>query len=239
MAAPAALPRAVGVSEFLDAPVPLRELEENLRDLGRLNRLFGGSWLVCAQLGRLVKEIPADQPVTILDVGTGGADLPMALVRWARRRGRRIRVLALDRSDQVLAVARRLAAEYPEIAFVQGDGLSLPVAGEAVDVALASLTLHHLEPTDGSVLLSELDRVGRGGFVVNDLMRSRVAYSLVWFATRLFTRSQAARHDGPLSVLRAYTPDEIQDLARRAGLSRISILRYSWLCRLAAVRRKG
>jgi hypothetical protein len=74
--------------------------------------------------------------------------------------------------------------------------------------------------------------------VVNDLIRSRLAYLIVWLATRLFTRNHMSRHDGPLSVLRAYTPGEIRDFARQAGLEEIRITRYRWLSRLAVVCQK-
>lgn len=232
------LPRAIDARELLDAPAPPSDLETSLRDVARLNRFFGGAWMIRAQVARLLDGIPADRTVTILDVGTGGADLPIALVRWARGSGRRIRVLALDRNDQVLAIARRFASQYPEIVFLRGDGRRLPVKANAVDVALVSLTLHHLEPAEAAGLLAELHRAARIGFVVNDLIRSRPAYWLVWLATRLFTRSRMSRHDGPLSVLRAYTPVEILELARRAGLAGIRVFRYPWLSRLAVVGRK-
>ncbi len=232
------LPRAVDARELLDAPAPLPDLEANLRDVARLNRLFGGAWLTRAQVARLLGQVPAAQPVTILDVGTGGADLPVALVRWARRRGRPIRILALDKNSQILAIARRLRAPYPEIMFLVGDGLRLPVKTGAVAIALVSLTLHHLEPQEASALLAELDRTTRLGFVINDLLRSRLAYCLVWLATRLFTKGRMSRHDGPLSVLRAYTPAEILELARRAGLPGLRIACYPWLCRIAAVAAK-
>jgi hypothetical protein len=233
------LPRAEGARELLDAPVPLPELEEDLRDIARLNRLFGGAWLIRAQVARLLKRVPAAQPVTILDVGTGGADLPVAVVRWARRHGRPICILALDRNSQALTVARKLVAPHPEIVLLAGDGLRLPVKAGAVDVAIVSLTLHHLEPAEASKLLAELHRTTRLGFIVNDLVRSRLAYCLVWLATRLFTTGRVSRHDGPLSVLRAYTPPEILELARRAGLTGVRIARYPWLCRIAAVGAKG
>lgn len=233
------LPRAENAQELLDSPAPLPDLEESLRDIARLNRFFGGAWLVRVQVARLVEGIPVDRLVAILDVGTGGADIPIALVRWARRSGRSIRILAFDRSGQVLGIARRLAVDYPEIIFLNGDGRFLPLKTNAVDLALVSLTLHHLEPAEAPALLAELSRVARVGFLVNDLIRSRPAYWLVWLATRLFARSPISRCDGPLSVLRAYAPAEILELARRAGLVGVRVIRYAWLSRLAVVARKG
>ncbi len=233
------LPRAVDARELLDAAAPLPDLEESLRDVARLNRFFGGAWLIRAQVTQLLERVPAGRSVTILDVGTGGGDLPIALVRWARRRGRQIRILALDRNYQILTIARRFAAAYPELVFLLGDGLRLPVKPEAVDVALVSLTLHHLKPAEAAALLAELNRTARLGFVVSDLMRSRLAYCLVWLATRLFAKNYMSRHDGPLSVLRAYTPAEILALARRADLTGIRIAHYPWLARIAVVGKKS
>ena len=50
--------------------------------------------------------LPAHRVVTVLDVGTGGGDIPVTLVRWARRHGRRLRVFALDRGRATLSYAR-------------------------------------------------------------------------------------------------------------------------------------
>ncbi len=230
----AALHRAHNAVELLDVPVSESDLEESLSDISRLNRYFGGSWVTRCHLVRLLGK-ESGRPVTILDVGSGGADIPIRLVGWARRRGRRFRVIAVDRDRQILEVARRRARAYPEIAFVQADGLHLPVRSGGVDAAISSLTLHHLEPDAAPRLLGEMSRISRMGFVVNDLIRSRVAYALVWLATRLFAWNRISRHDGPLSVLRAYTPGEIRSLAARAGIGRIVIVRHPFCVRLAVV----
>jgi ubiquinone/menaquinone biosynthesis C-methylase UbiE len=228
------LPRVQNAVELLDAPLSPSDLEECLGDISRLNHWFGGSWVTRSHLARLLGERPGG-PVTVLDVGSGGADIPIRLVRWARRRGLALRVIAVDRERQMLDVARRRAAEYPEIAFVQADGLRLPVRGGGVDAAISSLTLHHLEPDAAPGLLAELGRTSRVGFVVNDLMRGRVAYALVWLATRLFAWNRMSRHDGPLSVLRAYSASEIRSLAERAGVSPVRIVRHPLWLRLAVV----
>lgn len=228
------LPRAHNAVELLDGPAPFSELEASFSDISRLNRYFGGSWVTRSHLVRLLGK-RRGEAITVLDVGSGGADIPIHLVRWARRSGRRLRVIALDRNRQILEVARRRAAAYPEISFVQADGLRLPVRAGGVDAAISSLTLHHLEPEAAPSLLAEMARISRLGFVVNDLMRSRLAYALIWLTTRLFAWNRMSRHDGPLSVLRAYTAGEIVALAGRAGISRIQIIRHPLLLRLAVV----
>ena len=192
------LPRIQNAVELLDGPASLSELEANFRDISRLNRYFGGSWVTRSHLVRLLGE---------------------------RRAG----------SVTVLDVARRRAAAYPEIFFVQADGLRLPVRGAGVDAAISSLTLHHLEPDAAPGLLAEMGRTSRLGFVVNDLMRSRLAYVLVWLTTRIFAWNRMSRHDGPLSVRRAYSAREIGALAERAGVAPVRITRHPLCLRLAVV----
>ena len=232
------LTRAENAVEMIDAPAPFPELSRCLDAVARLNGLFGGRLLTLRHVRHLLRGLPADRPITVLDVGAGAADIPVALVRWARRAGRAIRVFALDRDAATLRVARRRAAGYPEITLIQGDALALPVRVESVDVVISALTLHHLEPEHAARYLAELDAAAGLGWVVNDLVRSRAAYALVWILTRLFTRSRMARHDGPLSVLRSYTPGEVTALCEKAGLFDVRLVRHALLMRQCAVRRR-
>ena len=232
------MPRADDAVEMLDRPAPLADLRESLADVARLNALFGGCRVTLTHVSRLLDGLPADRPITVLDVGTGAADIPRAIVRWARRAGRRIRVFALDRDLPTLRVARGLAAGYPEIVLLGGDALALPVRAASVDVVISALTLHHLEPAAAARALAEMDAAARRGLVVNDLVRSRTAYRAVWLATRLLARNRMSRHDGPLSVRRAYVPDELRALCEKAGLFDARIFRYPLLFRQCAVRVK-
>jgi hypothetical protein len=70
---------------------------------------------------------------------------------------------------------------------------------------------------DAVRLLKEIHRVAAIGYIVKDLRRSWVAWSLITVLTKIFTRNRLTRHDGPLSVLRSYTVYEHDALAGRAG----------------------
>ena len=225
--------------ELIDGPCSVDELAGELRTIVRLNRVFGGSRLTLRHVRRLVEALPAQREVTVLDVGTGAADIPVALVRWARAAGRRVRVFALDRGAATLAYARDFAAEYPEITLLQGDALALPVRPASVDVVISAMTLHHLQPDEAVRYFAEMDAASRVGWVVNDLARGRLAHALIWLSARLFSRSAMARHDGPMSVLRSYTPSEVAALCEKAGLFDVAVQGYPTLLRLAAVRRKA
>jgi ubiquinone/menaquinone biosynthesis C-methylase UbiE len=233
------LPRAAGTPELIDGPaLPFPEMARCMTDLVRVNSL-GGRMLTMTHVRRLLAALPAGRLITVLDVGTGAGDFPRALVRWARRQGRRIRVFALDRDAATLQIAAALGRDYPEITFLRGDALALPIGPEAVDLTISAMTLHHLEPEAGTQFLAEMDRAARVGFVVNDLERSRHAHWAVWLLTRFVTRSAISRHDGPLSVKRSYTPDEVRGLCEQAGLKGVEIVHHWPYLRVCAVRVKS
>jgi ubiquinone/menaquinone biosynthesis C-methylase UbiE len=228
--------RAHDAVEMLDRPAPFLDLSQNLDDIARFNTFFGGTRLTLRHVKGLIADLPRDRRLTLLDVGTGGGDIPRALVRWARRAGRSIRIFALDREAETLRAAADRMAGYPEITLIQGDALALPVHPRSVDVAISALVLHHLTPAEAAASFAEMDRVARRGLVANDLFRSRVAHAAVWLTTRLLAKSRMSRHDGPLSVRRAYTCREVESLARRADLVGVRVHRHAWAFRLCAVR---
>ena len=77
--------RLTDATELLDGPLDdQRALADNLRDLRRINRWLGGVALTRSALRTLAAS---NEGLTVLDVGTGGADIPMALLDDAARRG--------------------------------------------------------------------------------------------------------------------------------------------------------
>ena len=98
------------------------------------------------------------------------------------------------------------------------DGRGLPYPDASFDVAHASLVIHHLEPDDAVALLRELRRVARNGIVINDLVRGRLAWLGTWLAVHTLATGRYARHDGPLSVRRAYSRTELMGLVDESGL---------------------
>lgn len=231
--------RATGAAELLDGPLhdPVT-LRDNLRDLRRANRLTGG-----VSLSRRAFEAlaPGTAAVSLLDVGTGGADIPLALLIDAGRHDRRLTVTAVDSRPEVLEAARAARPQLDRTEALDlevADGRSLPYSDASFDVAHASLVLHHLEPGEAVPFLRELARVARRGIVVNDLSRRRVTVFGSWLLSRLFTRNHYSRHDAPLSARRAYTLAEAQALLAEAGLRPVyvtqGIFGHRWA--IAAVR---
>jgi ubiquinone/menaquinone biosynthesis C-methylase UbiE len=211
--------RLTNATELLDGPLDEpRTLDGNLRDLRRINRWLGGVALSAAAINALAAH-RAD--LTMLDVGTGGADIPMALIELAAGRRRRLRVVGIDSRPEILASALRIrpaATTTGDLELHVGDGRALPYPDRSFDIAHASLVLHHLEPLAATELLREMGRVARLGVVVNDLDRTRLGWLGAWLLGHLLTGNRYSRHDAPLSVRRAYRPLEMVELMRSAGL---------------------
>jgi SAM-dependent methyltransferase len=219
--------RLTGVAEFLDGPLDdPAALEANLRDLARINRLTGGTRLSERALAAL--DDGSGPVETVLDVGTGGADIPMTFLARARATGRPLVVTASDSRPEILAAARRARPAIDRTAGLElaiADGRILAFPDGAFDVAHASLVLHHLEPDEAVAFLGELRRVARRGIVVNDLVRGRLAWIGGWLLVRAIGAGRYARHDGPISVRRAYSRPELLDLVATAGLVPIATFR--------------
>jgi ubiquinone/menaquinone biosynthesis C-methylase UbiE len=216
--------RLADTPELLDGPLddPVA-LAANLRDLRRINRLLGGTRLTRKALGALVGDRVG--PVSLLDVGTGAADIPAALVTRPFAKGPRLTVTAIDNRAEVLAAAVAGRADLASLAGLRlaiGDGRALNDPDDSHDVVHASLVLHHLEPGEAVRFLREMGRVATLGVVVNDLARSRLAWLGAWLLGHVLTGNRLTRHDAPLSVRRAYTAGEMRALMTEAGLRPIA-----------------
>jgi ubiquinone/menaquinone biosynthesis C-methylase UbiE len=229
--------RVTGAVELLDGPLDdARTLVGNLRDLRRVNRWLGGTALTTRALEALAGAAgDAGEAISLLDVGTGAADIPLALIETWRRRGRRLEATAIDERAEVVAAARASDPRVDSTArltLAVADGRSLPYPDGAFDVAHASLVLHHLEPVDAVSMLREMNRVSSRGIIVNDLARSPWSLAGAWLLSHVATLNRYSRHDAPLSVRRAYTRSEGHALIAAAGLRSVAEFvgpfRYRW-----------
>jgi ubiquinone/menaquinone biosynthesis C-methylase UbiE len=218
--------RVEGAREYLDRPVPPADRDASLADIDRLNAWFGGYRLTLREVERLARAVPAERPLVVVDVGGGRGDFGTRLGRWARRRGRSCTVVIVDCQP---------VPGRPGLRAVRADATALPFRPGAVDIVTTSLTLHHLEPDAAARCLAEMSGAARLGVVINDLLRTRLTLFLVWLATRLVARHRFSRHDGPLSVRRAYSPDELRALAGKAGIAGLAVRAHPMVGRLVAV----
>lgn len=198
-----------------DAAVGVAEMRDALGDLDRLGALLGG-W--SASFAPLRRRLAGRRRARILDVGAGSGAMARTLAREALRRGVRADVVAVDLHPAVCRVAGEVARSEPALRVVRADARRLPFADASFDFSIGSLFLHHFAGEDLRAILGEMRRVAGEGVVIADLERSRLAYWGVWLASRVFTRSPVTRHDGPLSVRRAFRREDLEEWRRLDGL---------------------
>ena len=220
--------------ELMDDPgVSRTDLDLSLRYIRAVNRRLGGVSALRRHLAAWSADWPRDRPITLLDIATGSADLPIAAVRWARRKGFDLRVTGIDLHPTTLELARehiarcdtsdlRLAAS---IDLRQQNALRLMdhVPPGSFDYVHAGLFLHHLPEIEVLTVLRIMDRIARAGIIWNDLVRSPIGYAAIHVLT--LGTPRIVRHDATVSVRAGFTRREAIDLATRAGLAHP---RYRW-----------
>lgn len=237
-------PPRIDEEEWIDDEnQPYEDFRESMTDVRRANRFLGGTIVVTRQARRWLQEAKARNqaaPLTFLDVATGSGDIPEAILKIARNAGVPAQFIGLDFSAPILRFAREEVGAYPEIRLVRGDAFCLPLPDKSVDYALCSLAFHHFGFERCLLALSEMERVSRRGWLVNDLRRARSAWHLFRGVSALARMNRLTRHDGPASVLRAYSLSEYAKMISGIHLEpgRNVQIRGSLFYRVALLREK-
>jgi SAM-dependent methyltransferase len=189
--------------EILDDPAtdPAVRLR-SIRDVARSNALLGGTRAVLSALTAVLRDVGSR--ATLLDVGTGLADIPRQARERARRLGVALATFGVDEAESLFG-ATRSSLDAGACADVR----RLPFADASVDVVTCSQLLHHFEQSEIPLVLRELDRVSRGWVIVSDLRRSWLAACGFWLASWPLGFHRVTRHDGFVSVLRGFTAGEL------------------------------
>lgn len=149
---------------------------------------------------------------TLLDIGSGGGDIAVALARWARADGFALEVTGIDLNPRALAYAA--ARETPSGVAFSGEAVeALLERGERFDFVISNHLLHHLEDDELPAMLDAASRLVRRCAVMADARRSDAAYLLFAAFASVFLRGSYHRHDGLASLRRAYTPVELAHAA--------------------------
>jgi len=192
--------------ELLDT-LPPDKARASLQDLVRINRRWGGhSTLRHLLHDALQKTVPDGQPFSVLDVGAASGDMGACIRKWYPA----AKVTSLDYVESHLS-----QSAAPKVA---GDAFRLPFRPGSFDYVFCSLFLHHFQNMDAVRLLRGFGEVARKAVLVIDLERNPIPYYFINWSRPVLGWDPVTVHDGAISVEAAFRREELEDLARQAGL---------------------
>lgn len=202
--------RATDLPELMDDPdCDLEQLRLTYERFDVVNRLVSGwrrTWRRHV-VPLAVEAAGAGRRLRLLDVGSGGGDVPRAFARWAARSGLPVDVTAVDPD----ARAHAFATGRPTggVTFRAASSADLVAEGARFDVVTSNHVLHHLDDAGRTAVLADSERLAERLVLHGDLERGRLAYAAWWVGT-LPVRRSFLRTDGLRSIRRSWTAAELR-----------------------------
>jgi ubiquinone/menaquinone biosynthesis C-methylase UbiE len=192
------------------------DVETSMRDIGRVNRWFGGVATTQKMVERAA-QATSMKHFSLLEVAAGSGEVPDLVQRRLKRRGITLEVTLLDRARSHLPAGKFTHADLiGRNHSVVADAFALPFDNDAFDLVSCCLFAHHLDSQQLAQFVREGLRVSRRALLINDLVRHPAHLALA-FAGFPLMRSRVAWLDGLTSVRRAYVPAEIRRLLASAS----------------------
>lgn len=200
-----------------------------MHDLARVNTVTRARPPTLDWLARATAD---GRPFSVLDVGFGDGDMLRAI---AARFGDRARLTGIDINPRSKPAATA-ATPGGAIDYRTGDAFALT---ERFDFIISSLTTHHMDDAGVVDFLRWMEASAVKGWFVNDLHRHWIAWrgfsALAWAARW----HDFVRHDGAVSVTRAFRRADWERLLGAAGIAKdVVTIRWHLPFRLCVGRRK-
>ena len=95
--------------------------------------------------------------------------------------------------------------------------------------------MHHFSPELLVELLRTIYRLAHRGIIMSDIVRGYLPLAVFRLIQPVFARHFLTRHDGTVSIKRAYAPHELTQLAHAAGIENARVYSYfPWRMTLVA-----
>lgn len=210
------------------------DLEVVLRDLKLVNQYLGGNAITINGIKKLITNVPKEKEIVIMDLGCGDGQMLIKCAEYAQKNNRKFRLIGIDANKYTIANAKEKTKLIPEITFVSLDVFSEEFKKCKADIFLCTLTLHHFKDNEIRQLLNTLIPLANVGIVVNDLHRNALAYYLFKVFSTVFFKSEIAKNDGLISILRGFKRADIEEFAQSMHINSQTIhwkwaFRYQWI----------
>lgn len=217
--------------ELMDSDeIPFSDMAQTLKELNIINTRLGGHAITISGVKKL---LASNEEVRICEIGCGGGDNLKAIQSYCAKHNIRATFTGIDINKECIAFAKE---QYPDLPceWICSDYSIVDLSANKPDIIFSSLFCHHLDDDQLRVMLQWLRQNSATGFFVNDLHRHWLAYYLIKYITRFFSRSYLVKNDACLSVARSFKKSEWQDFLHNAGYDKFSI-NWQWAFRWLVV----
>jgi ubiquinone/menaquinone biosynthesis C-methylase UbiE len=201
-------------------------MAQTLRELNIINTRLGGHAITLSGVRQLHQQ---EIPLTICEIGCGGGDNLFAIYKYCLKKKIAVQFTGIDMNAECIAFAKQ---QYPQLPcqWICSDYAKVNFGENKPGIIFSSLFCHHFTNAQLVPMLQWLQRNSRQGFFINDLQRHWLAYYLIKYITRFFSRSYLVKNDACLSVARSFRKEDWQQLFQQAGIDRYHT-RWRWAFR--------
>ena len=191
--------------EEMEAPdIAESDLTDCLNDLARANTLTMARPPTLRWLAQATRSLPRGSSFSLLDVGYGQGDMLRAIRGWAVKRGLKPRITGIDLSPWSATAAAAATDPAWQISYLVGDVFDY-APEEPIDFVVSSLVAHHMSDDQLVRFVQWMEQNARRGWFINDLHRHPIAYYGFTVLSAATLLHRMVRHDGLISVTRAFT----------------------------------
>lgn len=207
---------------------------QTLRELEFINKWLGGNAVTISALDALTKKIKDGSPLRIADLGCGSGEMLRIIATWAARKRIAVQLTGIDANPNIIAYAARNLEDLPDVNLHTMNIFSPEFKPGDFDIVIGTLLFHHFTEPELITFFSRIRSSGTKHLIINDIHRHFLAYHSIRTLTRLFSASSMVKYDAPLSVLRAFSRVELEEILRKSGFSAYRI-HWKWAFRWQVV----
>ena len=217
--------------ELMDGTdIPFEAMAQTLKELNIVNTRLGGHKITLSGIKRLIGSATS---VSICEIGCGGGDNLYAIHRYCQENKVNASFTGIDLNPECIAFARQ---QYPTLpcTWICSDYAAVEFENNKPGIIFSSLFCHHFTDEQLVQMLKWLHRNAVIGFFINDLHRHWLAFYLIKWITRFFSKSYLVKNDASLSVARSFRREDWLRLFREAGLAEPGI-GWRWAFRFLVI----
>jgi ubiquinone/menaquinone biosynthesis C-methylase UbiE len=206
--------------ELMDADdIPFDTMAQTLKELNIINTRLGGHAITVKGIEPFIND---HAPLVICEIGCGGGDNLYAIYKYCRKKNVPVSFIGIDMNAECIAFAKQ---QYPDLPcqWICSDYAAVNFGDDKPGIIFSSLFCHHFTNEQLTDMLQWLRQNSRKGFFINDLQRHWLAYYLIKYITKFFSRSYLVKNDACLSVSRGFTKNDWRQLFQRAGIEQYTI----------------